>query len=304
MPGLVGDSDAMRRVVALAHRVAPTNVTVLIEGETGTGKEVIARGLHRLSDRADGPFIALNCGAIPKELLESELFGHVRGAFSGANRDRKGMFALASGGTVFLDEIGEMPQDAQVRLLRFLDDHRVRPVGSEHETQCDVRVLAATNRNLDDLLREGKFRDDLLYRLRHIAIDLPPLRERRGDVELIAKYVLEKEAEAHNRANPGFTDAAHERLRAHDWPGNVRELKACVVRALIMTPAGRPIDAGDLQLRREGTRQLATLEDVERDAIRRALSEEDTREKAAKRLGIAASTLYEKIKNTAWGRSR
>ncbi|MBZ0270579.1 sigma 54-interacting transcriptional regulator [bacterium] len=334
IPGLAGESATMRRVAAVARRVAATDVTVLLTGETGTGKEVVARAIHRLSPRADGPFIPVNCGAIPKELIESELFGHVRGAFSGANADRKGLFPLAAGGTIFLDEIGELPPDAQTRLLRVLDDGHVRPLGAEREIFCDARVVAATNRDLSILAGDGKFREDLLYRLRMIEIALPPLRERGEDIPAIARHLLEREAAALGRSNPGFTSEALARLRAYDFPGNVREMRAALVHALVMTDVG-PIDAADLvfvrgaaaprdpdrteQSRAEQSRDRqgaggparagtelnpqssildppSPLESAERDAILRALAHAPTRKAAARTLGIAPSTLYQKIR--------
>jgi DNA-binding NtrC family response regulator len=296
IPGFIGESESVQNIASLVRRVAPTDVTILIEGETGTGKELIARGIHLLSERGAGPFIPVNCGAIPRELFESELFGHVKGAFSGALRDRKGLFAVASGGTIFLDEIGELPMEAQVRLLRVLDDFRVRPVGSEIEMLCNVRVIAATNRDLDILTREGKFRKDLLYRLRMIGLNLPPLRERGEDIVLLAGHFLRTESAAGKKQFIGFTDGALEKMREYGWPGNVRELKACVIRAVLLGDGGERLDAGDLSLSNDHPQIMETLENLEKDAIRRALAAEKTREQAARRLGIAVSTLYEKIK--------
>jgi len=296
VPGFISESEAIKKITALINRVARTQATVLLLGETGTGKEVAARGLHHLSDRGAGPFIPLNCGAIPKDLIESELFGHVRGAFSGAHRDRKGLFALASGGTILLDEIGEMPLAAQVRLLRFLDDHRVRPLGSEQEIHCDVRVLAATNQDIQRLVDEKIFRKELFFRLNMIRIHLPPLKDRGEDIDILAHHFLAREAASLERRSPGFTKAAIRRLHAYDWPGNIRELKSCIDGALILAPPDRPIDAGDLDIKADRKSRPETLNEVEKEAIRRALQTERTREAAARRLGIAASTLYEKIK--------
>ncbi len=296
VPGLVGDHAAIRELGELVHRVAPLDITTLVRGETGTGKELVARAVHALSRRAAGPFVALNCATVPRDLFESELFGHVRGAFSGAVRDRRGMFALAHGGTLFLDEIGELPLDVQARLLRVLDDRRVRPVGGETPVACDVRVVAATHRDLERFVRDGRFREDLWYRLNMVPLTLPTLRERLSDLDALAAHLVAREAAAQGRAAPRITAAAMTLLRRHDWPGNVRELAAVLARAIILAGEG-PIDADHVMLspmRRESV--ALTLEDAEREAIRTALAESPSRDAAAKRLGIAPSTLYEKIK--------
>ncbi len=296
IPGFVGECDAIRQVTALVDRVAPTDVTVLVEGETGTGKEVVARGVHALSGRLAGPFIPVNCSAIPKDLFESELFGHAKGAFTGAQKQRRGLFSLAAEGTLFLDEISELPMDMQARLLRVLDDRRIRPVGSEHEIQCDVRIVAATNKNLEELVMKKAFRDDLLYRLRMVPVLLPPLRTRGKDVELLATHFLESESGQLGKSNPGLAPSAREALNNYNWPGNVRELKACIIRALVMNPSDAPIDKNNLFIPHIENRDSGTLRSIEEQAIRQALLEEQTREQAARRLGIAPSTLYEKIK--------
>lgn len=296
IPGLIGDHPSMRRIADLAQRAADTDVTVLIQGETGTGKELVARGLHALSSRRDGPFIPVNCSAVPRDLFESELFGHVKGAFSGAARDRRGLFAVAAGGTLFLDEIGELPLEVQARLLRVLDDRRIRPVGAEREVFVDVRVVAATHRDLDLLVEEGRFRRDLLFRLRMMPITLPPLRERRSDVASLARRLLGQQAEAQGKPAPDIDAAALERLASYDWPGNVRELQGVLARALILAGPGRAVGDEHLVFPGAPGGSVRTLEDVERDAIRRALDSESSREAAAKRLGIAVSTLYDKIK--------
>ncbi|MCC6158090.1 MAG: sigma 54-interacting transcriptional regulator [Deltaproteobacteria bacterium] len=297
VPGLVGDDAAIRELGELVHRVAPLDVTVLVRGETGTGKELVARAVHELSRRAAGPFVALNCATVPRDLFESELFGHVRGAFSGAVRDRRGMFALAHGGTLFLDEIGELPLDVQARLLRVLDDRRVRPVGGETPVACDVRVVAATHRDLERFVREGRFREDLWYRLNMVPLTLPPLRERLSDLDALAAHLMAREAAAQGRAAPTLLPETLEALRRHDWPGNVRELAAVLARAIILAGEG-PVEPGHVMLsplRRDAAIAM-TLEEVEREAVRAALAEAPSRDAAAKRLGIAPSTLYEKIK--------
>ncbi|MCL4235401.1 MAG: sigma 54-interacting transcriptional regulator [Deltaproteobacteria bacterium] len=297
VPGLVGDHATIRELGELVHRVAPLDVTVLVRGETGTGKELVARAVHELSRRAAGPFVALNCATVPRDLFESELFGHVRGAFSGAVRDRRGMFALAHGGTLFLDEIGELPLDVQARLLRVLDDRRVRPVGGETPVACDVRVVAATHRDLERFVREGRFREDLWYRLNMVPLMMPPLRERLSDLDALTTHLVAREAAAQGRAAPTLRPETLDALRRHDWPGNVRELAAVLARAIILAGDG-PVEPGHVALSplRRDAAVAMTLEEVERETIRAALVEAPSRDAAAKRLGIAPSTLYEKIK--------
>jgi DNA-binding NtrC family response regulator len=234
IPGLIGDAPALRETVRVVRRVAPTDVTVLITGESGTGKEVIARALHDSSRRAAAAFVALNCSALPAELIESELFGHVRGAFTGADRDREGLFAAADGGTLFLDEIGELAPAAQAKLLRALEERKVTPVGTSKEMAVDVRVVAATNRPLDALVGAGEFRADLLYRIGVVQLQLPPLRERREDIPALATHFIAHFAERHGRAAPPLDETARRMLLAYDWPGNVRELRNAMERAVVM----------------------------------------------------------------------
>ena len=231
---ILGTSPAIARVREIIERVAATEVTVLITGESGTGKELAARALHALSPRRAGDFVALNCAAIPRELLESELFGHTRGAFTGANRDREGLFAAAAGSTLFLDEIGDASPEVQAKLLRVLQEKRYTPVGSTVERNADVRVVAATNRDLRADVRAGRFREDLYFRLHVVPLPMPALRERREDVSLLAEVFLERAAARHHMPMPRFTRSAVDALLAHSWPGNVRELANVVEAALLL----------------------------------------------------------------------
>ncbi|HEU4558427.1 MAG TPA: sigma-54 dependent transcriptional regulator [Longimicrobium sp.] len=243
--GLIGDSPAIREVVKVVRRAGPTDATVLITGESGTGKEVVARALHAESRRRTRPFVALNCSALPGDLVESELFGHVRGAFTGADRDREGMFEAADGGTLFLDEVGDLAGPAQAKLLRALEERQVTRLGSNKPISVDVRVVAATHRPLDRMSADGGFRDDLLYRLRVISLHLPPLRERREDVPPIALHFLTGMAARHGRPVRGLGESARRALLAYDWPGNVRELRNAIERAVVLAE-GETIEASDL----------------------------------------------------------
>ncbi len=294
----VAQDPATLSAVELAHRVARVDATVLLEAESGAGKELFARLIHDKSPRANGPFVALNCAAMPKDLLEAELFGHVKGAFTGALRERKGHFQSAHGGTLFLDEIGEMSPDLQARLLRVLQDHVVQPVGSERNIHIDVRVVAATHRNLREEVREGRFREDLYYRLRVLPLPIPPLRARPGDLEPLARRFAER------YGGPGtkLQAAAIRRLREHSWPGNVRELENVIQCAAIhatdgiieathltLEPALR-VDAGP-------TPSTLSLSDAERETIHHALRRyPGNRSAAAAALGISARTLRHKLK--------
>jgi DNA-binding NtrC family response regulator len=243
--GIVGSSPALREVLRIVRRVAPTDVTVLITGESGTGKEVVARALHAGSRRAEAAFIALNCSALPAELVESELYGHVRGAFTGADRDRDGLFAAAHGGTLFLDEVGELSPAAQAKLLRAVEERTITPVGSTRAVPVDVRLVAATNRVLDDAVAAGAFRADLLYRLGVVQLQLPPLRERREDITALAAHFIAQLAERHGLAALPLAEGARRALLAHDWPGNARELRNVMERALVLAD-GDAIEAADL----------------------------------------------------------
>jgi len=241
--GLVGQSPGLRRVFTLLERAAATDVTVLIEGETGTGKELAAGAVHALSRRADGPYVVCDLAALPAGLAESELFGHVRGAFTGADRDRAGAFELAHGGTVFLDEIGELPLELQPRLLRALQERQVRRVGTADYRRVDVRVVAATNRDLGDEVRAGRFRADLYHRLATVAVQLPPLRDRPDDIPLLARHFLAAAAAGAGRAAPALDDAFLEALAGYDWPGNVRELRNVLERAVALSGPDTPFAA-------------------------------------------------------------
>jgi DNA-binding NtrC family response regulator len=243
--GLIGDSPALREVVRVIRRAAPTEATVLVTGESGTGKELVARAVHDESRRRTGPFIALNCSALPGELVERELFGHVRGAFTGADRDAEGLFEAADGGTLFLDEVGDLAPPAQAKLLRALEERQVTRLGSTRPVPVDVRMVAATNRPLEVMVASGAFRDDLLYRLRVIALHIPPLRDRRADVMPLALHFLAHFAGRYGRPVRGFSDAARRLLLSYDWPGNVRELRNAVERAVVMAEEDE-IGAGDV----------------------------------------------------------
>jgi DNA-binding NtrC family response regulator len=232
---LTGQSESMRSVYQVIEAVAPSTASVLILGESGTGKELVARALHTKSDRAKGPFFALNCAALPKEILENELFGHEKGAFTGSISEKQGAFEMSSGGTIFLDEMAEMPPDIQVKLLRALETKQIRRLGGKKEINVDIRILAATNKNLQKAIADGELREDLYYRLAVVEIDLPPLRERADDIQLLANEFLGRFAQQNGKTLTGFDDAAWEWVMSYHWPGNVRELKNAVERAVIMS---------------------------------------------------------------------
>ncbi|HYR38682.1 MAG TPA: sigma-54 dependent transcriptional regulator [Methylomirabilota bacterium] len=308
VPGIVYRSSAMRRVLDIVARVAPTDATVLIHGASGTGKELIARAIHRGSRRARKPFVALNCGALPETLLESELFGHVKGAFTGASVKKKGLFEEADGGTVFLDEIGEMAPALQVKLLRTLQDGEVRAVGSIQPITVDTRVLAATNQNLDVLMRQGRFREDLFYRLNVIAFAIPPLRERREDIPLLVDYFLDRFNRKQGRALR-LEDDALQLLVGHPWPGNVRELEHALERMVILGE-GDTITIDDLPFRiaNGGEAELAapsrgSLADTEKAHIREMLERHGWNySRTADALGISRTTLWRKLKEYGFSR--
>jgi len=304
--GIVARSPAMRRVLELAARVAAVDSTVLLSGESGVGKERLARFIHARSERTAGPFVAINCGALPDTLLESELFGHARGAFTGATRDRAGLFEAAHGGTLLLDEIGEVPPTLQVRLLRVLQEREVRRLGENHDRRVNVRVIAATHRDLRAEVAAGRFREDLFYRLGALSLAIPPLRERPDDILPLARLALLATATRFGRSVRGFTPAAARRLLACAWPGNVRELHNAVERAVVFAE-GERIDVADLPApapavpagadARPRAAAGATLEAVERAHILATLADAGgNRAEAARRLGIGTATLFRKLK--------
>ncbi|MEI9476494.1 MAG: sigma-54 dependent transcriptional regulator, partial [Deltaproteobacteria bacterium] len=301
--GLIGESEALHNVFDMIAKAASTSATVLISGESGTGKELIARAIHYRSPRNPAPFVPVNCGAIPEELLESELFGHVRGAFTGATETRAGFFQTADGGTIFLDEISETSLSMQVKLLRVLQDKEVCMVGSSRSRKVDVRILASTNKDLPSLVKKGVFREDLFFRLNVITIDIPPLRERADDILLLAHHFAKQFSEELGNPTPRFSDEALQVLRNYHWPGNVRELENVIQRLVVMTD-GNLIEVPDLPslmrfsaLRGEGfTRPLA---EVEAEYIRNVLaSVECNKTRAAEILGIDRKTLREKLRKT------
>ena len=300
---LVGNSQPMQRVKEVIAKVAATDSPVLIEGESGTGKELVAAAIHRLSPRAKGPFIPVNCSAIPEDLIESEFFGHVRGAFSGAVSDSLGLFRGANEGTIFLDEIAELSPGLQVKLLRVLQEMQVRPVGSTKAYAVDVRVIAATNRDLDRTVAEGTLRQDLYYRLNVVRISLPPLRARREDIAAIVNHFVRRFNRRFRRDVRGLTPEALETLNHYDFPGNVRELENLVERAYAMG-ARDQITLGDLPSLTAGSAAPAVgsgaipqLADVEKELILRALSfYKDDKEAAAQALGISRRTIYRRLK--------
>ncbi|MBN2446048.1 MAG: sigma-54-dependent Fis family transcriptional regulator [Phycisphaerae bacterium] len=304
--GIVGSSAAMKRIVELIRKAAPKGkLNVLILGETGTGKDLIAQAIHKRSSRSHRPFLPLNCAGINESLLESQLFGHVKGAFTGADRDRKGYFEAADGGTLFLDEIGDMPKAMQAKLLRALDHREITPVGSTEVRRVDVRLIAATHVDLQRSVDEGRFREDLLYRLNHWVIHVPPLRERREDIPLLAMHLLERANETHGTSVPGLSNDAMESLAKYVWRGNVREL-ASVIEAIAVAVEDRTIEADDLPERIRGPRDLVpvsggmvglTMAEMERMMIERTLQATGgNREQAAKMLDIGTRTLYRKLK--------
>ena len=301
----LGTARSWLEVLRVAETVAPTDSTVLIQGESGTGKEVVARYIHSLSARAEKTFASINCGALPESLLESELFGHVKGSFTGAVKDKAGLFAAASGGTFFLDEIGETTPATQVKLLRVLQTREVIPVGATDPQSIDVRLIAATNRDLDEEIKRGTFRGDLFYRLNVIALQLPPLRERREDIPLLAEHFLHRSGEQAKEEPKRLSPVAIEVLQSYDWPGNVRELENALERAVILT-RGSVIDVGAFPERvvERKARPLIsdappanpTLDAVERAYIMWVLqSEGGNKTRAAEALGIDPSTLYRKL---------
>ncbi len=299
---LIGASTPMREVFGILERIAPTDIAVLIQGETGTGKELAAHAIHAHSKRAAGPFVVFDCGAVAPNLIESELFGHERGAFTDAVKSRQGAFELAHNGTLFLDEIGELASLLQPKLLRALDRHEVKRVGADQSVQANVRVVAATNRDLEQEVKDGRFREDLFYRLSAVSVFLPPLRKRKEDIALIAEHLLAGISVDVGKKLTGLSPEAAEALRANAWPGNVRELKNVLGRAAALSDGSR-IEVKSLFLTQgKKTDTLPglsgkTLEEIEKAAIQATLkSVSGNKTEAAKALGIAYSTLYEKMK--------
>ncbi len=306
--GMLGTSTEMQDVFGIIRKVAATNASVLILGESGTGKEMVAQAIHRRSPRKDGPFVAINCGAIPENLLESELFGHEKGSFTGAHAQRAGRIESAQGGTLFLDEIGELPLPLQVKLLRFLQDQIIERVGGRSKIAIDTRVVAATNSDLRLALERKTFREDLFFRLAVVSIKLPPLRERGGDIALLAQSFLKRFATQNGKDAPRFTPEAIRAMQQHSWQGNVRELENRVKRAVIMAEASR-VTAADLELDENGGNPPKTLkearETLETRLIRESLQRHQGKiSRAAEELGVSRPTLYEMMDKLGIKRDR
>jgi two-component system response regulator HydG len=307
--GVVGNSPEMHRVIERLKQVAPTDATVLITGESGTGKELVAKALHQNSPRRNKPFVALNCAALSENILESELFGHIKGAFTGAERDRKGYFEQANGGTLLLDEVGDIPLSTQVKLLRVLESGEIVRVGTNEPIRVNVRLISATNRDLQEAIAQAKFRPDLYHRIKVVSIKMPPLRGRREDIPLLIEHFLKEFATSHHKPVNGIAPAARKALMAYSWPGNVRELRNVIESMVVMDldglldlddlpeelqaagPAGEPTGGADGLVGRP-------LDDVEKHYIAETLKlTGGNREEAAKMLGIGERTLYRKIKD-------
>jgi two-component system response regulator HydG len=313
--GVIGNSTAMHEVVAKLRQIAPTSASVLITGESGTGKELVAKALHINSPRKNKPFVPLNCAELSENVLESELFGHVKGAFTGADRDRIGRFQYANGGTLFLDEIGDIPMSIQIKLLRVLESGEIIRVGTNEPIKVNVRLISATNRDLADAIAEGRFRQDLFHRLKVINIKLPPLRERRDDIPLLIEHFLKEFTASHGKTIKSITPALHRALMAYSWPGNVRELKN-TIESMVVIDADGALDLDDLTEdlqsatvgaksdRHAGGRTLVgkSLEEIEKYYITETLDlTKGNREEAARVLGIGERTLYRKLKEYQFG---
>ncbi len=303
LDNIVGSSPSMRSLAELIRQVAPSRASVLVTGESGTGKELVAAALHRHSGRANGPFVKLNCAALAESVLESELFGHERGSFTGAMARRDGRFQQADGGTLFLDEIGEISQALQVKLLRFLQEREFERVGGNETVSVDVRVITATNRNLQEAIREGKFREDLYYRLNVVTVEMPPLRTRGGDITLLAMHFLKRYSELNGKAIASFSDDALAALNEYRWPGNVRELENVIERAVVLARR-EIIETNDLPTSVRSERSSSAgiripgskLEDIERHAILRTLEQTGgSTSKAAEILGISPRKIQYKL---------
>ncbi|MDA9934660.1 sigma-54 dependent transcriptional regulator [Rubripirellula sp.] len=306
---MLGESVPMQHLYDQMKRVSSSDASVLITGESGTGKELVARSIHKLSNRAAHPFVAVNCAALSETLLESELFGHVRGAFTDARSERKGLFMEAEGGTLLLDEMGDMPMSMQVKLLRALEEGRIRAVGSDQETQFDARVLTATHRDLETAVEEGRFRQDLYYRINVIQLHLPPLRSRGVDILMIASHYIDQFAVSSGKEVTGITETAAEKLLAYSWPGNVRELRNVMERALALTRYDsvtiedlpdkiRDHRGGTVFIGGDDPTELVPLEEIEKRYIEHVLQAVDqNRTQAARILGLDRKTLYRKLKS-------
>jgi transcriptional regulator with PAS, ATPase and Fis domain len=299
---IITQSKRMKAILRLVERVASTTSSVLITGESGTGKELIARAIVFNSDRKEKPYLTINCGAIPENLLESELFGHVRGAFTGAIRDHLGVLEAADGGTLFLDEIGEIPLEAQVKLLRFLQEGECRRVGDTKVKKLDVRIIAATNRDLEEAVRDGSFREDLFYRLNVIPVFLPPLRERREDIPPLAAHLLQRLCDAHSRNVTGLSPEALKAFMNYRWPGNVREMENAIEYALHLTDDGNPIRVEQLPPKLStneesswSPRDFVSVEEYAKQSIG-MLQADHSEEQIAEILGISRKNLWEKRK--------
>jgi len=304
--GMLGSSPQMQDVFTMIRKVATSDAPILIEGESGTGKELVAHAIHQLSSRNKGPFVVINCGAIPENLIESELFGHEKGSFTGAHTQRKGRVELADGGTLFLDEIGDLPLALQVKLLRFLQEKVTERIGGRKEMEVDARVVAATNRNLNEAMQAGTFREDLYFRLGVITVSLPPLRERKGDVLLLAKAFLKHYSEENHKKLTGFTNPALQAIEDYDWPGNVRELENRIKRAVIMAD-GKKISPADLEMkspksRYSGLSLKEARESLEKEMILKALLQSKGNiTKAATSLGVSRPTFYDLMEKFEMG---
>ena len=305
MPMIIGRSEETNKLLALIQRVAPSDSTILITGESGTGKEVVAQVIHQSSERASAEFVTINCGALPDTLLESELFGHVRGSFTGAVRDKEGLFKVASGGTLFLDEVGDMSPALQVKLLRALQEREILPVGATKPLKIDVRVIAATNSDLERKQRTGEFRSDLYYRLSVIPIHIKPLRERRDDILELTEFFLERACRRHAVPQKALSEETRKLFTMYSWPGNVRELENTIERAVILSESvvvepnalpGKICSAESSSFQLRSTATNGTLEDIERDYLVRVLEETGwQKKKASEILGIDPSTIYRKL---------
>jgi two-component system response regulator AtoC len=307
LENIIGESPAMKEIFEIVRQVAPTRATILLSGESGTGKELIAKAIHQLSPRAKQPLVTVHCAALAPTLLESELFGHEKGAFTGAHERRIGRFEQAQSGTLFLDEIGEIDAAIQVKLLRFLGERTFERVGSNKTLTADIRLIAATNKNLEELVKAGKFREDLFFRLRVVEITLPPLRERAGDIPLLAQSFLREFTQENNKSANGFASDALELLMNYPWPGNVRELRTAIEHAVVfcrnekisardLPPSMRNASAGSTGVQHLSVRNDLTVKDAERELIVRALKETNgNRTLAAKKIGMSRRTFHRKL---------